>query len=292
MQALEQALVHELVEELEVLGAMRQGIADEVLHERLGDVHVAGQVAEGHLGLDHPELGGMARGVGVLGAEGGAEGVDVAERAGESLALQLPAHGQVGRTPEEIGRGVGALGGIEGRHAEQLARALAVAGGDDGRVHVGEPAFLEEVVDGVGQAAAHAEHGAEEVGARPQVRDGAQELGRVALLLQRVGLVGRAHDAERRGLDFPLLPAALGGDERPRDRDRGAGEQVAHGGVVGQRGVDDHLEVPEAGAVVELHEADPFESRRVRTHPQTVTSDSACAALRACFTVRCFMRVI
>ena len=63
--------------------------------ERLGQVHVVGQVVEGHLRLDHPELGQVARGVGVLGAEGRAEGVDLAQGAGEDLRLELAADGQV-----------------------------------------------------------------------------------------------------------------------------------------------------------------------------------------------------
>ena len=47
------------------------------------------QVAEGHLGLDHPELGQMAPGVAQLGAEGGAKGVDVGQSARVVLALQI-----------------------------------------------------------------------------------------------------------------------------------------------------------------------------------------------------------
>ena len=38
-------------------------------------VHLIRQVREGDLRLDHPELGRMARCVGILGAEGGAEDV-------------------------------------------------------------------------------------------------------------------------------------------------------------------------------------------------------------------------
>ena len=52
--------------------------------------------------------------------------------------------------------------------------------------------------------------GAEGVGARPQVGDGAQELEGVALLLERVRLrVGAAVDDDALGVDFGGL--ALGG---------------------------------------------------------------------------------
>jgi hypothetical protein len=49
-----------------------------------------------------------------------------------------------------------------------------------------EAALLEELVDRHRRRVAHAQHRADRVGARPQVRDRAQELERVALLLQRV----------------------------------------------------------------------------------------------------------
>ena len=118
----------------------------------------------------------MPGGVRVLGAEGGAEGVDVRKRAGEGLALQLPAHGQVGRLAEKIRLGLLVDVPLERGDAEHLARAFAIAGGDDRGVHIDEIALLEELVDGVGQPAARAEHRAEQVRARTQVRDGAQEL--------------------------------------------------------------------------------------------------------------------
>jgi hypothetical protein len=45
---------------------------------------------KGHLGLDHPELGEVARRLAVLGPEGGPEGVDVPHRARVRLAGELP----------------------------------------------------------------------------------------------------------------------------------------------------------------------------------------------------------
>ena len=69
-----------LDEELHVLGAAFQDVAEDALEERLGEVHVVVEFEEGHLRFDHPELGEVARGVGVLGPEGRAEGVDLAER--------------------------------------------------------------------------------------------------------------------------------------------------------------------------------------------------------------------
>ena len=44
----------------------------------------------------------MAGGIGILGAEGGAEGIYVAEGHGIGLSVQLPADGQVGGLAEEV----------------------------------------------------------------------------------------------------------------------------------------------------------------------------------------------
>src|SRR4051812_41853215 len=77
VEAGEKFLVHELAEELEVGGAMFLRIANQVFHERFGEVHVASEIAERNLGLDHPKFGGVAGGVRVLGAKGRSEGVDV-----------------------------------------------------------------------------------------------------------------------------------------------------------------------------------------------------------------------
>ena len=79
-----------LVEQGHVLAALLQRVLENPLEEPLGQVHVVGQLVEGDFGLDHPELGEVPRGVAVLGPEGGAEGVDFAERAGEDFALSWP----------------------------------------------------------------------------------------------------------------------------------------------------------------------------------------------------------
>ena len=92
-----------LVEEGQIRGAVLQGVADQVAQELLGEGAVGGEVGESHLRLDHPELGGVATGVGVLGAEGRAEGVDVGKGGGEELPLELAGDGQPGLLAEEVG---------------------------------------------------------------------------------------------------------------------------------------------------------------------------------------------
>ena len=136
------ALRDALVEERHVLRGLVEHRAQHVAQEGLGQRHVAAQVAEGHLGLDHPELGQVAAGVRVLGAEGGAERVDAAERERDDLRLELARHGQVGRA------GAKNSSALAGRATRNIAPgALGVRGGDDRRVQPHEAALLEEAVD-------------------------------------------------------------------------------------------------------------------------------------------------
>ena len=173
VQALDQALVHKLVEHVELVGAGGHNVLKDVLEHGLGVIHVVVKVGKGHLGLDHPKLGGMARGVGVFGAEGGAKGVHVAKGHGKVLGIELAGHGKARVLAKEVlapvdlaGLGEGRVCRIERGDGEHLARALAVARGDDGRVEVEEALALEELVDGSCRGGADAEHGAEQVGTR------------------------------------------------------------------------------------------------------------------------------
>ena len=265
VQAGEQVFVDELGEKFEIGGAVLFGVADEVFDEFFGERHVALKIAKRHLGLDHPELGGVAGSVGIFGAEGGAEGVNVGKCRGEDLGFKLAGDGEKRFLGEEVLGGVdgavlglGRLSEIERRDAEHVARAFGIAGGDDGRVDVAEGFFLEELVDGVGESAAHAEDGAEKIGARAEVGDFAEEFEGVAFFLERVGRIGFTENFEFLGDDFPFLALTLGGHEFAVDGDRGAGAGAGHGGVVGQGGVDDDLDAFQAGAIVQLDEGKGF----------------------------------
>ena len=91
LEALDETLVEMLGKEFDVIAAVVECITDAVLYELLGEVHVVGNVVEGHLRLNHPEFGEVTRSVGVLGAEGRAEGVDFTEGRGAELAFKLTA---------------------------------------------------------------------------------------------------------------------------------------------------------------------------------------------------------
>ena len=264
LQTLPQALVHKAVKEVDLIGAALQHPADDVLDHSLGHVHVAGQITEGHLRLDHPELGGVALGIGVLSTEGGAEGVHIAEGHGKVLGVQLAGHGKAGLFAEEVLGvvhlailGLGYVVEVEGGHLEHLAGALTVGAGDDGGLDIDEAPALEELVDGVGRHGADAERGGKQIGAGPQVLDGAQEFHAVALLLQGIVGGGLALHLDSGGLDLQRLLGVRCQHYGAAD-DQGRAH-VLRGDllIIGQLpGGHDHLQILKAGAVVQLDEAE------------------------------------
>ena len=170
LQFLDQTLLKELVEELQLGGALLHHVGDDVLDHLGGNLDDVGQLGKGHLRLHVPELGHVTGSVGVFGAEGGAKGVDLTKGHGRHLALQLTGDGQTRTATEEV-VGVVLLGGLilvgpaDGGHLEHLAGALAVAGSDEGGVHVDIVALLEIAVDGGGHHATHTENRIERIGA-------------------------------------------------------------------------------------------------------------------------------
>ena len=140
------AFIDEFCEQAQVLGAVLQRVTGHGFDELLAKVHITCEIAEGHLRLDHPELSGMAGGVRVLRAEGGAESIDIRQRAGKSLYLKLSANGQVSGFAEEISGGLFINVPLECRDAKHFAGAFAIAGGNNRRMHVNEIALLKKFV--------------------------------------------------------------------------------------------------------------------------------------------------
>ena len=241
---------------------MVESIADTVLHELLGKIHIVGNIVERHFGLYHPELGEVARSVTVLGAESRAEGVYRSESRGSELAFELAAHGKSRGLPEEVLAVIhGTLFGPrklfegQGGHLEHCAGTLAVAFGDKRRVEVVEAFFLKELMDSESQGAAHSQDGAEGGGAGTQVRFLAQELEGVALLLQGVACgVGSA--VYLKGVGLHLAGLALAGAFYKTACDvyaRAGGHRFEL--LLGElREVKHYLEVANRRAVVECHE--------------------------------------
>ena len=149
----------ELIEEFQIFAAVIEHVANRVFQKLLGQLHVVFELVEGHLRLDHPELGQVARRVAVLGAKGWAEGVNLRERQGEDFSFELAADGEKSRLAEKIllpvdfavGRARRLLQ-VQRRHAEHLTGAFAVRRRDDRRLHVNKVALLKETCGSRGSA--------------------------------------------------------------------------------------------------------------------------------------------
>ena len=262
VQPVQQTLVYELVEEVHFLGSSLQNVGDDVFDHILRQAHVVVQIRKGDLRLDHPELGGVAGGVGVLRPEGGAKGVDVAEGHGEGLAVELAGDGQIGGLAVEVlgvihlaVLGFGHVVQVQGGDLEHLAGALAVRAGDQGRMDIDKVPVLEELVDSHGSQTPDAEHGLEGVGPGPQVSDGPQELHGVPLGLQGIVAGGGAFHGDGAGLNLKRLLGVGGQHQRTLD-DQGRADidlgdllEIGHGVVVY------NLNGGEVGAVIEGDEA-------------------------------------
>ena len=154
VKTVEQALVNEAVEEVQLIGRVVKQVADNIFQHVLLKLANVGKISEADLRLHHPELRRMTRGVAVLGAEGRAEGVDVAERSREGLGVELSADGQGSHLAEEIFVvvdftfiGLRNVIEIHGRELEHLAGAFSIGSGHDRSVDVNKSALLEELVD-------------------------------------------------------------------------------------------------------------------------------------------------
>ena len=125
--------------------------------------------------------------------------------------FELAAHGEVGRPAEEILAEID----LAGLRRGGLARSKVVTwnispapsqslAGDDRRVDVKETlSWKKSWIERVRRSCGRAHYGAEGVGARPQMGDGAQELEGMALLLERVSFrIGRAVKDDAAGVDL------------------------------------------------------------------------------------------
>ncbi len=160
----------------ELGGAAGEDAIDDVGDEVFGEAHEVVEVGEGHFGLDHPELGEVAAGLGFFGAEGGAEGVDLAEGEGGALDVELAGLGEVGLVAEVV-------------DLEEGAGAFAGGGGEDGRVGEDEAVVVEVVAGGFDDFGADAEDGGLARGADPEVAVLHEEVGAMLFEGDGVGIV-------------------------------------------------------------------------------------------------------
>ena len=102
----------------------------DVREEVFGQLQQAVEIAVGDFGLDHPELGEVAAGLGFFRAEGGAEAVDLAEGERGGLDIKLAGLGEEGGVAEVV-------------DGKQRRGAFAGGGREDGRIGADEAVAVE-----------------------------------------------------------------------------------------------------------------------------------------------------
>src|SRR5690606_21499079 len=262
------------IEELQVVHAVLQYAGDEVLAQALGQVHVAVEIHEGGLGLHHPELGQVAGGVAVLRAEGGAEGVYLAQGERGGFRLQLPAYREVAFRAEEVLLEVHLtrlvqrrLFGIKRAYTEHFPRTFRIARENDRAVEVVVAERIEMLVDAEAHLVADAEDRAVGVGAEAQVGMLPQEL--QAVLFRLDGVLVRwavAEDLHRCHLHFHALAAALGRDQLAGTPHGSAGGEARARSCVHLLLIDHALQVADGAAIVQRNEAVVAESAHPAGH--------------------------
>ena len=234
-----------------------------MLAQAFCQVHVAFEVHECSFGFDHPELRKVARGVAVLRAERGAEGVHLSQGESGELRLQLSAHGEAAFGTEEILLEVHGTSIIERRsfwieraHTEHLTRPFSIARRNDRTVEIVVAERIEILVDAEAHLVAHAEHRAVGVGAETQVCFLAQEFQRVFLRLDGVGLcITVAEYFDGGHLEFHTLAAALRCNEFTGAFHGCAGGKASSCYGIHLLLIDHALQVADGAAIVEGDEA-------------------------------------
>jgi hypothetical protein len=224
-------------------------------HELLREVAQALELEESDLGLDHPELHQVAAGLGLLGAEGGAEAVDLAEGRDRRLEVELTRLRQEGLIPEVVGR-------------EERRRSLAGRRREDRRIDAHVVALVEEIVDALLDLAAHAQRRALPRRAQPQVTV-LHEESRTVLLGRDREVLGQKIDPEVREADLHPRRRAPVRLDLAGERHRGLLRRPLEVGPgrlrnVRERGHRLHL----AAAVAKLNERD-LARRALPRHPAT-----------------------
>ena len=187
---------------------------DNVLQQGLGQCRVVAQIGKGNLGLDHPELGQVARSVGIFCAKRGTKGINLGQRHAIGFDVELTRNGEERFPAKKILRKIdlavrfpGQVHQVQRRDPEQLTCAFRIRGGDDRRVDPKESMIIEKTVNRRRNGVAHAGGSGDHVGARAQMGDLAQELHAVRFWGDRIGvwIIDPADHLDGAGLHFKRL---------------------------------------------------------------------------------------
>ena len=164
---------HIAAEELQISAVIVQNARHQRHDEVLGDDHHVVEVGEGHLRLDHPELGEVPPRFGLLRPKRRPKAVHLAMRHARRLEIELAGLGQIHWLAEVV-------------HFKECGRALAGGRCEDRCVDEHEAVVVEEPPDGVDQRVANLEDHFLPPRSKPQVAMLHQEVG--AMSLRRDGV--------------------------------------------------------------------------------------------------------
>ena len=261
LKALQQSLVNHVVQELQVILAVVKCPAYAVLDEVLLKVHQLLLIQESNLGLDHPELGQVARSVGVLGTECRTKGVDGAQCGCTKLTLQLTAYGKRSLLTKEIIivydltliillEVVKVLGG----YLEHVTCTLAVTCSDKRSMEIEESMLMEIGMDGHCHIVADTHHGTECIGAQTHMGMLTHVLECLALLLHGIVITAQTQHLNLLGLDLDSLTGADALDHGTLHAEAGTGGNLLHQLVAKLFKVSHNLNILDCRAVIESNE--------------------------------------
>ena len=208
----DKAFVIKIVEEFHFSRAVIKNIAEDIFDHIFGKLHFVFKVCKSNFRFDHPEFGGVALGIGFFRAEGGSEGIDVAESHCHCFAFKLARNGKTGCFSEEILAEINGavfvsrrIGRIKGCYSEHFACAFTAGTSDERSMNIDKSSALEELVNCKSGGASYSECRGEGVCSRAEMSDGAEIFKAVALFLKRIIRGGFAFNNNFGCVDFKRL---------------------------------------------------------------------------------------
>ena len=179
--------------------------------EAFAKIHHVGKFGVSGFGLKHPEFGEVAASLGFFGAEGGAEGVDLAEGHGGGFDVELSALREVGLLVVDV------------IHFKERAGAFASGGGEHGSVGKGVALRVHEFAGGADGFGTDAEDGGLARRANPEMALVEEEIDAMLFELdgERRGFGDSLDDLDFADADFVAAGGALLGVDFAGDDDAG-----------------------------------------------------------------------
>ena len=217
LQTFDQTLIEHIVQEFDIIHTVVQSPLYTILDELFRQLHIVQDIIESHFRLDHPELGQVARRIGVFRTESRTECINLSQSRSRQFTFQLSGNGQARLFTEEIviinDRSVFILLQIievHGRHLEHLTRTFTVGSCDQRCMEIEEPSVMEKFMNGISHVMTNTEYRTECIRTWTEMSDLTQELHRMAFFLQRISIrIGRTVNFYFSSLDLHILAFSL-----------------------------------------------------------------------------------